>query len=176
MKKQLEKPDSALLSLALSISEKTAAVATIKYGNVVLSNEDIEVAMFFESEHDEFQVLYVDQKGDERPYWKFFIPFVKLGEIKKIESTIILLLGVSKSDLKIKPILSLPAKYVSALFQMGEIYLDRYFVINGSKKCTNYSIIWENGRAFLKFIVDEKHSLTKEINVFPRSGNGNEDL
>ena len=61
MKKVLGKPDVSLMSLALSISKKTATIATIKYGNVYLINGDIAVQLSFNLRNEQTHLLYIDE-------------------------------------------------------------------------------------------------------------------
>lgn len=174
MKKVLGKPDVSLMSLALSISKKTATIATIKYGNVYLINGDIAVQLSFNLRNEQIHLLYIDEIDES--YWILSIPLCKVASTKEIEDIICVILGVKRIKPRLCPFVSLPSNYYLEVIESGEVFFDSYLTPTDFMKMANYSISMIDCHYFLKIIVDERITTTKEIYIVPRSGLGNEDL
>lgn len=173
MQNKLSKPDVALMSLALSVSKKTGVVATIKYGGIFLSNNDIEMELSLVGDVDEFQLIFID--GIVR-YWKFSIPLSKLLDVKEIENTIFAVLGVKPIKADMKPIVSIPYNYFKRMIHAGVLNLDCFFTPTSSEKYLNYCFFIKKNKYQFKIIANNKASYTSEIYLILRDGKGNEDL
>ena len=67
----LKGDNATLFQLALIISKRTATIATIKYGEVIISNGDIEIALMFNDNAEKMSLIF---ENIDRPYWVLHIP------------------------------------------------------------------------------------------------------
>ena len=165
--------NAALFQLALIISKRTATIATIKYGEVIISNGDIEIALTFNSDAEKMSLIFEDI---ERPYWVLHFPIKSIVDMDEVKSLINIVLGVINIRSVVKPFISIPTNYFEILFEEKEIWLDSFFRITTSKKHAEYRIN-RIGDCFYFFFVGSFTPISLScVYLVPRPGKGNEDL
>ena len=169
----LKGDNATLFQLALIISKRTATIATIKYGEVIISNGDIEIALMFNDNAEKMSLIF---ENIDRPYWVLHIPTKSIVDMKELKALINIVLGVINIRSVVKPFISIPTNYFELLFEEKEIRLDSFFNITTSRKYAKYRIN-KIGECFYFFFVGSFTPIQLScVYLVPRPGKGNEDL
>ena len=174
MNKIFKKGDNAsLFNLALIISKKTASIATIKNGDVTISNGDIEIVLVFNDESKKINLVF---ESSCHPYWKLNIPTKVIVNTNELMFLIIFVLGSNSVNTYSKPFVSIPTDYIQYLFRNKEINLDSRFAIAAFESKTIYKIKKVADCFYLIFTKGNASPLLNSIYIVPRPRKGNEDL
>ena len=171
MKTIFDKPSITLLTVGLLFSKMTQAVVTIQYGDVVISYQSKSAIVRF-SDCDEFQVFLNDYKKKE---WIVYYPVNQLSNLDRLYGVLVFALECSITKDTISSV-SIPNSYLNVLKRKKAIYLDRFFCIT-NENFNRQFCIHKNRNKYVFSIILPDHSTTDfSINIFGRSGEGNEDL
>ena len=151
-----ENKNAVLLDLALSISQKTATIASLKNEQVILCNEDIEIALLLDEENKQFHINFDNESND---IWKLFIPKDKVTDRTRIEAIVMMALGIKEIDSKGKPFITIPLRLVKKLYLDKEIYLN-----NAADLCYSLNMV---GSRFFFHIAGFEKKQKREVYIVP---------
>ena len=171
MKTIFDKPSITLLTVGLLFSKMTHAIVTIKYGDVVISYQEKSAIVRF-SDCDEFQVFLNDYKRKE---WIVYYPVNQLSNLDRLYGVLVYALECSITKDTISSI-SIPNNYLNVLKNKKTIYLDRFFCITSEKFNRQFCIHKSRIKYVFSIILPDSSTTDFSVNIFGRSGDGNENL
>ena len=163
----IENKNAVLLDLALSISQKTATITSLKNEQVILCNEDIEIALLLDDENKQFHINFDNESND---IWKLFIPKDKVSDKTRIEAIVMMALGIKEIDSKGKAFITIPLRLVKKLYLDKEIYLNADFIPTDNAADLCYSINMVGSRFFFHIVGFEKKQ-KREVYIVPLLNN-----
>ena len=159
----IENKNAVLLDLALSISQKTATITSLKNEQVILCNEDIEIALLLDEENKQFHINFDNESND---IWKLFIPKDKVTDKTRIKAIVMMALGIKEIDSKGKAFITIPLRLVKKLYLDKEIYLNADFIPIDNAADLCYSINMVGSRFFFHIVGFDKKQ-KREIYIVP---------
>ena len=171
MKTFFDKPSLTLFTVGLLFSKITSTIVTIKYSDVVISNENKSAIIRF-TECDEFEIFLNNYKKKE---WIIYYPLCRLSNLERLFNALFYVLECEPLAKSI-PWVSIPDSYYKKLIANRKIFLDSFFCITNENFNRQYCIKKARTKYKLCIITPNKTSHEYVVSIFARSGDGNEDL